>query len=202
MHSGLMFENQQLFAKALLEQAEHGHMDCSVQGLGMMRIYLSEGVRLHVWHHDLEVFGVTKIHEHPWDFESLVICGELENYRYLKSDEKVKDTECYVQDMLLCGTGNLAHREHLCWLGSYHPSGKPNTYVPGGTYSQRYDEIHRTDFVDGTVTLIRRNFVNDDRDHAYVYWPDNRRFVSAEPRSATPQEILRVTGAALKLLSK
>jgi hypothetical protein len=49
--------------------------DWSVQGLGMMRLYLSEAVRLHIWDSSLRVPGVSAIHSHPWDLGVAIRCG-------------------------------------------------------------------------------------------------------------------------------
>lgn len=198
MNSHDLFVNQRLLIRKILERPL-GY-DWTVQGLGMMRIYLDDSVRIHVWHSSLVVPNVTDVHEHPWDFESLVLAGEMRNFRYVRANDTYPESEAYYRDTLLCGTGNLAGDPAPCWLIPWFPNGSPSQHGPGDTYSQRFDEIHRSQFEDGTVTLVRRNFVNADRDHADVYWKRGAQFVSAEPREATPEEILRVAESALDQL--
>lgn len=197
MNSHDVFVNQRLLVRKILERPI-GY-DWTVQGLGMMRIYLSDEIRIHVWHSSLIVPGVTDVHDHPWDFESLVLAGELHNHTYFQSEEGKGSP--YYQDLLLCGTGQLANDPSPVWLEPWRPDGRPQTYIPGDTYSQRYSEIHRSEFTDGTVTLVRRKFVNEDRDHAYVYWPRGGQFGSAEPRPAKVEEIRLVASSALEQLS-
>ncbi len=59
----------------LLEEP-HG-LEWSVHGLGMMRTYITDHVRLHIWHTDLVVPGVSGVHSHPWDFRSTVVSALL-----------------------------------------------------------------------------------------------------------------------------
>lgn len=69
----------------ILERA-HAH-DWTLQGLGMLRLYLPGGCRLHVW--DMEHarnVGASAIHTHPWDFTSWVIAGKIKNWRMIEVD--------------------------------------------------------------------------------------------------------------------
>lgn len=70
-----------LLVKAILEKARA--YKWSIQGFGMLRLYLSAEVRLHVWDSRFRVPGVTDIHDHSWDFESEVAAGEVLQRRYL-----------------------------------------------------------------------------------------------------------------------
>lgn len=192
------FQNEQLLLHAILMCPEDHSW--TVQGLGMLRLYLSDAVRIHIWHSSLVVPEVTSVHEHPWDFESLVLCGELRNHKYIPAKEG--EGTPYYRDMLLCGTGNLADDPQPVWLQPWYSDNRPAVHKPMSEYSQRYDEIHETFFEDGTVTLVRRRFVNEDRDHAYVYWERGAQFVSAEPRAARIDEIAIATGASARLLGR
>lgn len=198
MNSHDVFVNQRLLIRKILERPI-GY-DWTVQGLGMMRIYLSDEIRVHVWHSSLVVPNVTDVHEHPWDFESLVLAGEMRNFVYVRANDTYPESEAYYRDTLLCGTGNLTGDSAPCWLIPWFPNGRPSQYGPGDTYSQRFEKIHRSEFTDGTVTLVWRKFVNEDRDHAGVYWKRGAQFVSAEPREATREEILLVAESALDQL--
>lgn len=176
----------------------------TIQGLGMMRLYLSDEIRLHVWDHSLAVPGVTEIHNHPWDFTSHIIAGQMTNHVYIAGarhgDYSSKPGfEPYQKAVLLCGTGQLDPIREEVWLEPWKPDGSGAVYLPGDIYYQNHWEIHRSEFVDGTVTLIVRRFTQADRDHAEVFWPRGDRFGSAEPRIATSEEVTQVSARALAL---
>ena len=54
----------------------------SVQGLGMLRTYLSDEVRLHIWDRRLQIPQVSPLHDHPWHLDSEIVAGELRQHRY------------------------------------------------------------------------------------------------------------------------
>lgn len=180
--------------KAILEHADS--YEWSVQGLGMLRLYLGDEYRLHIWHRDLQVEGVTEIHDHPWGFNSQVIVGGICNHRYEFFTDGIKHlAQPYTRGELFCGTGGgltgvMVH-------GLLFKKAE-DEYYEGQYYKQKYDEIHRTDFIDGTVTLIQRDFSQEDKDHAHVFWKIGEQFVSAEPRPATKEEVFKTVKAALE----
>lgn len=114
---------------AIADAADGRRNDWSTQGLGMLRLYLSREVRLHVWHSAFRVPSVSDIHDHPWDFRSDIVCGSVRNVRY----GIVSESECgpvlqdgegnplgavarpgqpnYTQSTIRCGTGR--HRQGL-----------------------------------------------------------------------------------------
>jgi hypothetical protein len=49
----------------------------------------------------------------------------------------------------------------------------------------------------GTVTIVERRF-KADTEHAFVFYPRNEKWVSAEPRPATPEEVITITQIALR----
>lgn len=54
----------------------------SIQGLGMLRLYLSEETRMHVWSSLGRISDVSPLHTHPWSFNSIVVAGKVINKRY------------------------------------------------------------------------------------------------------------------------
>lgn len=174
----------------------------SLQGLGMLRLYLSQSLRLHVWNSEYAVPNVSRLHTHPWNFDSYVVAGNLTNNRYqqVAIDElpqgqlriiKRPWVEFYRQQ-ILCGPGGCLMDDptkvFLEHVGAEH-------YGYGCTYGQEASEVHDTVAANGTVTLVTRQFL-PDKDHAYVYWNDGE-WVSAEPRPATSEEILAITQHSL-----
>lgn len=166
----------------------------SVQGLGLLRIYLSQEIRLHVWDSRLKVPEVSAMHTHPWDLESLVIAGKYKQYRYVEKMYPSQLMETFKFATIKCG-------EEACTMEAPQEielsENAIETYLQGMTYSQHKDEIHLSMPEDGTVTIIKRTF-HKDRDHAKVYWRGKGGWVDAKPREATKEEILSVTSYSLK----
>lgn len=164
----------------------------SLQGFGMLRLYLSDDVRLHVWNSIFAVPGVSRVHDHPWHFESLIVAGRLVNGIYVLDDEMGDD---YLCQTLRCGPGggptNVVPPEPVkLRLQSI------KAYEQGEIYAQRADEIHVSAPEDGTVTIIERDFLADP-DHARVFWPADGQWVSAEPRPATHGEVKQIVEHSL-----
>jgi len=171
----------------------------SVQGFGMLRLYLGSDrvYRLHIWDDRLRVPEVTTIHDHPWDLESQVICGAIENTRFAVVDPSGVYPR-FRQQKILCGENAHTISEPIL-VGLRSQSGE--RILPGQSYSQFRDEVHSTAYARGTVTLVRRTF-HADRDHARVFYPAGERWVDAAPREATVDEIQLGTKAALETMNR
>lgn len=176
--------------KQILEKAEH--YEWSLQGFGMLRLYLTKETRLHVWSDSHTVPNVSDIHDHPWNFRSTVVAGELRNYRFTPVE---RGASRFLTRRILCGPGGCVMGEPA-YVNLYE--GVREIYFEGDDYYQGASEIHRSEPIDGTVTIITRAFL-DDSDHANVFWRPGEEWVSAEPRPATPEEIKAITGNALRM---
>lgn len=172
----------------------------SVQGLGMMRVYLSKETRLHIWDSALKVPGVSALHTHPWGLNSLVVAGVYKQHRYLEYTTQ----EFPNADMTHVGTYNKVQiqcGEKACVIGE--PTSVQllenflETYPQGCDYWQKSNEIHLSTPVDGTVTIVDRTF-QADTEHANIYWRGRGPWVDAKPREATPAEVNSVTARALE----
>lgn len=208
----MSFETTRLLVKSILENADR--FDWSIQGFGMLRTYLSKEVRLHIWNPAFVVPNVSTIHDHPWDFESLVVCGELSNSRYVvlkpsgHGNLLVEDPPALGEyawspmthhvAKIQCGPGGgfceNVNFEERCLV----------TYIPqriaaGYRYTQKAIDVHETNAVAGTVTIVTRKF-KEDTEHARVFFPLGTDWVSAEPRRATPAERASFVQPALALL--
>lgn len=180
--------------KKILEQPYD--QEWSVQGLGMMRLYLDDNRRLHIWDDRLKVENVSVMHTHPWNFRSYVVAGVVNNERFVTPivDPHVADTGCkvYHRQSIFCGVGGgLEGSPDEVLLGS----AGVETYTERETYHELAHEIHVSNPDRGTITSIKREPLAD-ADHAYVYWEEGE-WVSAEPRSATKEEIKFVTEYSL-----
>ncbi len=166
--------------------------DWSLQGFGMLRLYLDDDkrFRLHVWDGRYAVPGVSVMHDHPWSFLSLVIAGEVKNCRFSLHPHGVG----YMRQVIKCGAGGgpVGEPEVVKMRGD-----QPEIYGVGDCYSQLANEVHVSVPMDGTVTLIERIF-NDDTEHAHVFWPEGTEWVSAEPRLATEEEVRKICLGALE----
>jgi hypothetical protein len=183
--------------KAILEHADS--FDWTLQGLGMLRTYLSLEVRLHVWHSGFKFKEgdqiASELHTHPWNFHSLVVAGRVRNYRFLEVAGTSLGTGQAIprkRQTIRCGEGGGLIGDPVDVFLAEQPT---ETFEEGETYTQKAEEIHRSLPDDGTVTIIEREFL-DDTEHAFVYF--RGEWISAEPRPATPEEVAEITGFALQ----
>lgn len=158
----------------------------TAQGFGMLRTYLGDDKvwRLNVWHSALAVENVSTIHDHPWDFTSWIVAGKLRNTRFLSGN--VFDYPYRGMKIKTGEGGGPVGKEGARRMGAC----PAEDYQAGDTYSQLWDEIHKTSCSDGAVTLNKRGRVGDG-EHAHVFWDgiNGRKWVDAEPRPATPEDI-------------
>lgn len=173
----------------------------SLQGFGMLRTYVTKELRIHVWDSRFTVKDVSTIHDHPWHFESRVVAGRLVNTRYRVHPCSHDDVQVealrlrvpFIKERIVCGPGGgQLDGGQRVWLVPC----EPETYEVGDTYQQRADEVHHTWCEDGTVTVVYREFL-PDAEHANVFYKADERWVSAEPRDATPDEISTIVDLAL-----
>lgn len=180
---------QKDLVKAILTSPHE--LEWQVQGLGMLRTYLSEERRLHIWDERLKFEGASEMHTHPWNFRSYVVAGVVHNFKYCHSGNALGEE--YNRQKIHCGVGGglvgEPEKVHLISL-------PPERYVENETYKELAEEIHISIPADGTVTIVKREFL-DDVDHAYVFWKEGA-WGTAEPREATKNEITNVCGYALQ----
>ena len=158
----------------------------SLQGLGMLRLYLSKSVRLHLWDPGMAAPHVSVIHDHPWDFESHVIAGEITDRIWRTENPTEHMRPNYLRQSIVCGPGGHAFGEPEPVLLRVHTQ---RTFAAGVLYHGRATELHDSRPAPGTVTLIARTF-RENTEHARVCFPIGTSWVSAEPRPATGDEVL------------
>jgi hypothetical protein len=164
-----------------------GDFPWRMQEIGLMGLRLDERreYRLHVWNPSLSA-GDPPIHDHPYDFASAIIVGELTNTRYVESDG---------------GDEHIRHRyslphEEQRRSDTVRLSAASETFCEGDEYRQLAHELHASWQQPGTVTLIRcswgvpRELTVCLRDEAS--WP------SGQARVATREEIKSITAKALE----
>lgn len=167
----------------------------SLQGLGMLRLYLSTELRLHIWDSRYRIPAVSSLHTHPWSFESYVVAGRIRQFRFSEVAATHHHVEHYKTSVLVCSAGNCTRTEPE---DAYLFREREEDYGAGHRYRQHADEIHDSMPVDGTVTLVARAFTKADCGRARIFWPALETWVSAEPRVATDAEVLAITSNALE----
>lgn len=179
-----------IFMKALVANImnDKARREWTVQGFGFLRTYFGppetpKQFRLNLWDSKFTIPNVSTIHDHPWDFSSIIIAGELKNKKYEIWEEN-KDTPTHKFATLKTGVGGSLDisTEKECYLAL----SSVINYKSGEVYSQKANEIHETTFKDGTVTLNRRI---GDTEQARVFWDHKNNWIDAIPRLATKREI-------------
>jgi hypothetical protein len=140
----------------------------TVQGLGMMRTYLSETQRLHIWHSALQIPNATRIHDHPWNFTSEILFGEIHQFRATYNlFGSVILGEDWLKQEIVCGEhGGIDSEPEPVKL----QIGEIEIYREGDTYRQEAHELHDSFPIDNTVTIITREYL-EDLEHARVFFP-------------------------------
>lgn len=171
--------------RMILEHAE-GY-PWTMQGIGLLGLRLDERreYRLHVWDPGSCV-GDPPVHDHPYDFSSTVIAGEMTNTRYAEDPAGVEYRR------VRYSPGN----EDARTADAVRLSGTAATFAAGGTYTQRAHELHDSRQLPGTVTIIRMKF-RDVRELT-VCTRGEVPWVSGQSRPAPSDEVKRITAAALE----
>ncbi len=172
----------------------------SVQGFGMLRTYFGppsnpKRFRLNLWSSRLAVPNVSTIHDHPWDFESIIVCGGFENQRFKMEWEppSVFPNPTHAFTTIKTGAGGGMEKSPVqpCVLLPY----ATEHYFPGDTYAHKADEIHETRYQDNCITLNDRT---GDTQHARVFWPWGTEWVDAEPRDVSSEFVYHIVQNTLR----
>lgn len=185
------FRILQALTQQVLKHPEH--VEWSLQGLGMLRCYLTDdrALRLHIWDDRYQVKDVSPLHDHPWDFESVLISGSLINVKYVKVPNNYTTGMLYQHTTIICGPGGsqvapITKARLRCI--------EKRVFEAGSYYSQQKHEIHETISERGTVTIITKYDQLEDR--ANIYWKEGE-WISAVPRQATQEEVTSIIKLAL-----
>jgi hypothetical protein len=182
------------------EQPLYG--DWSVQGFGVLRLYIRNIGRLHIWNSALRYQNVSLVHNHSWDLRSTVVCGRLVNQRYEEWEfsptlEDGNNAMLFNRRRIMTGYDcHFVAPEDVVTLLRH----RAEEYFAGDLYHQRAHEVHASLPDDGCITLMERRENSDG--HANVYWPIDGAWGDAKPRRATRQEVLSTCQAAYLHLEK
>jgi hypothetical protein len=157
-----------------------------MQDIGLLSLRLTEdrAYRLHVWDPDRFV-GPPVIHDHPYDFVSRIIVGEMTNIRYTEDPSGDK----YVRELYSMGNEDERHVDYVQLVG------QREAYGEGGEYAQKADELHDSRQLPGTVTLLRCTFL--DKSELTVCRSEDAPWVTGLSREATANEVKEIAALAL-----
>jgi hypothetical protein len=159
-----------------------------IQDIGLLGLRLDDRkeFRLHLWDPDYATCE-PPVHDHPFDFTSTIIAGEMTNTRYQEDASGVTYTRWRYSP-----ADEDGRRGDAVTL-----SATAKTFREGDCYSQLAHELHSSCQVPGTVTIIRRSF-KEAPDLLTVCHRDDSMWVSGQSRRATSDEVKRVTTKALE----
>ncbi len=180
---------ERYLVKQILEEPLGKNREWTLQGFGMLRLYLTESIRLHIWD---SRFGIdSSIHTHPWAFSSRIVVGRIHNTKYREVQDPVY---LHYNKMLIKpgleleakGDPTLVFLEVL----------PVHTYRQGEYYNQAHNELHQTSYMDGTVTILKQ-FRGDLSDEAYTYWPYGEQWKNCKPVPAKDEDVINICNNSL-----
>jgi hypothetical protein len=159
----------------------------TLQDIGLLGLRLDDRreFRLHVWDPTYSTVGDDPpIHDHPYDFTSTIIAGEMINTRYEGDPAGTEFTRFrYVPS-----------DENSRTADTVRLSGTATTYKGGDSYQQLSPELHDSCQQPGTVSIIRCHF----RDTPFLtVCRKGSDWVWGQSRPATSEEVKRITSKAL-----
>jgi hypothetical protein len=158
-----------------------------MQDIGLMGLRLDDRreYRLHVWDPSY-CTGEPPIHDHPYDFTSTIIAGELTNTRY----EEDSAGDEYVRFRYSPGAEDERRSDAV------RLSSTAATFTEGYQYPQLAHELHASWQQPGTVTAIRCLWA--EAPELTVCVRDEGSWRSGQGRDATSEEIKSFTAKALE----
>jgi len=169
----------------LLQHAED--FPWRMQDIGLMGLRLDNRreYRLHVWDPSY-CFGESPIHDHPYDFTSTIVAGELTNTRYEEDSAGLE----YVR-VRYSPSAEDERRSDTVRLSS-----TATILTEGDQYRHLAHELHASWQKPGTVTAIRCSWV--EARELTVCLRDGGSWHSGQSRDATREEIKGFAAKALE----
>lgn len=160
-----------------------------VQGIGLLSLRLDDRRhrRLHVWD-PLSAPEYPPVHDHPYDFASTVIAGELTDTTWIEHP----DGEVFRRERYRLGAEDDRSVDQVRLLAS------TRILQAGDSYSHAASDLHDSRQAPGTVTVVRCTW-HDPAELNVCFRPGDP-WVSAESRLATRDEVERITAPAVALL--
>jgi hypothetical protein len=177
---------EQTLVRNILEHATD--YSWRMQEIGLLGLRLDEwrGYRLHVWAPD-DAAGDPVVHDHPYDFTSTVIVGELVNTRYVEDPHGAE----HLRERYTPGNEDERRGDTVRLVGT------AEVLRAGARYRQTAHELHDSRQLPGTVTVLHFDRFVDDLAELTVCRRADTPWVSAAARPATHAEVKRITALAL-----
>lgn len=158
------------------------------QDIGLLALRLDQHRQygLHVWAPD-RCMGRPPIHDHPYDFVSRIIVGELTNPRYAEDPSGAK----YLRERYSPPDEESRTTDYV------QLSSEVETLMEGDEYAQRADELHDSRQLPGTVTLIHKTALREVGELTVCRLDDDSAWVSGVSRAPTTAEVTDITNQAL-----
>ncbi len=158
-----------------------------MQDIGLMGLRMDEQRehRLHIWDPSYNV-GDSPIHDHPYDFTSNIIVGELTNTRYVEDSTG----EEYLRFRYSLPSEDERRSDKV------RLSVATETFTAGGKYRQFAHELHTSGQQPGTVTVIRCRW-GEPRELTVCLRAEGS-WRSGQARDATHEEVKAFTAKALE----
>jgi len=180
--------NETLSRALVLTMLQHAEdFPWRMQDIGLMSLRLDERreYRLHVWdpsHWD----GEPPVHDHPYDFTSTILAGEVTNTRY----EEDPAGDEFVRFRYSPGAEGERRSDAV------RLSSTVTIFKEGSQYHQLAHELHASWQRPGTVTAIRCQWV--EAPQLTVCVRDEGSWRSGQGRAATREEIKGFSAKALE----
>ena len=175
-----------VFVRNILEHALDYPWRYQDIGLLVLRLDEHREHALHVWAPD-RCIGTPPIHDHPYDFVSRIIVGELTNARYLEDPSGLK----YSRERYAPSNEESRTTDYV------QLSCDVETFKEGDEYAQMADELHDSHQLPGTVTIIQRAPFREGSELTVCRLDEKAAWVSGASRPPTAPEVSDITNQAL-----
>jgi len=168
---------------------EHAHeYPWRYQDIGLLVLRLDEHreYALHVWAPERCV-GTPPIHDHPFDFESRIIVGEMTNGRYVEDPAGAK----YLRERYSPGNEESRTTDYVQLSSEFE------TFTEGDEYAQLAAQLHDSHQLPGTVTIIHRAPFLEMAELTVCRLDEKAAWVSGASRTPTPEDVTDITKQAL-----
>ena len=158
------------------------------QDIGLLSLRLDDHreYMLHVWAPD-RCTETAPIHDHPFDFVSRIVVGEMTNGRYVEDPSGAK----YLRERYSPPNEESRTTDYV------QLSCEVETFTAGREYAHRSHELPDSHQVAGTVTIIHRGPFREGAELTVCRLDDKAGWVSGASRIPTPEEITDITKQAL-----
>jgi hypothetical protein len=158
------------------------------QEIGLLALRLDDHREygLHVWAPD-RCPGTPPVHDHPYDFVSRIIVGQLTNARYVEDPTG----PTYLRERYSRTDEASRTSDHV------QLTSEVETFGEGDEYAQVAHELHDSHQLPGTVTIIHMSPFRDVAELTVCRLDEKAAWVCGASRAPTATEVTEITTQAL-----